>query len=299
MAAGPGDCRTTRTHPLRTDLEAFGTIAVTGPPEVVDSFLRSIAVELATGQDLADSYVHVVGIDVPATRFERLNECGLIEATEQLEGIRVSIAAAMAVDHVNNSFSARVGSATPLEATVAVIGTSAAIEPAGLVSARTGVAVISGQPGGGAECQIVISVDGTAHIEPLGITFVPVSLAVDAADAIDAVFEELRELAAQSDDEVPAVDVSLLDVNQVNGHHHNGSPVNDEMVPLIFETNEPSTIGERPAPKMLVKVLGVPSYARSSVAFPALHRRVQDFCHEPIASRSRRRESPLQRALPR
>jgi hypothetical protein len=244
---------------LLLDFEAFGTTTVTGPPEVVDSFLRSIAVELAAGQDLADSYVHAVALDVPATRFERLNECGLIEATEQLDGIRVSIAAAMAVDHVDNSFSARVGSPTPLEATVAVIGTGAADEPAGLVPARMGIAVITGQPGDRAECQIEISADGTAHIEPLGITFVPVSLGLDAADAIDAVFEELRELAAQSDDHVPAVDVSLPDMSQVNDHQHNGSPVNDEMAPRTFETDEPSAMAERPAPKMLVKVLGVPS----------------------------------------
>ena len=49
---------------LLIDLEAFGTIAVAGPPECTAAFLRSVALELACGNDLADAYVSIVDVDV-------------------------------------------------------------------------------------------------------------------------------------------------------------------------------------------------------------------------------------------
>jgi nucleoid-associated protein YgaU len=185
---------------LLIDLEAFGSIAVNGPADMVDGFLRSVAVELATDQDLADAYVQVVGLDVPATRFERLTTTDIDEAVAELDGIRKSIADAMSVSHIDSTFVARVASDTPLEVTVAVIGTASPdgqIEP---VPARSGVAVIGIGHAIEAACRIELSADGTARIEPLGITFVPARLTIDASDAIDNVFVELRNLAVEIDD---------------------------------------------------------------------------------------------------
>ena len=303
---------------LLIDLEAFGTISVSGPPESVDAFLRSVSVELATNQDLADAYVQVVGLELPATRFERLTMTEAEEAVEDLRGIQKSISDAMGVDHLDNTFIARVGSDTPFEVTVAVIGTSMLDELIEAVPARSGVVLIGGSGIADAACRIELSADGTARIEPLGVNFVPVNLAVQAGEAIDRVFEELRELAidndetapslvcdgttsgseegaaiiqgdlgmgvAQDDQEVasnlvavltmdrddgqladdkPASDdrdsVQQIDNAEVNNAALNHAQSNGELPTLSFdESDQPAPPG-RPAPKMLVKVLGVPS----------------------------------------
>ena len=309
---------------LLIDLEAFGSIAVNGPHEMVDAFLRSVAVELATDQDLADAYVQVVGLDMPATRFERLTMTDTHEAVEDLDGIRKSIADAMSVNHIDNTFIARVASDTPLEVTIAVIGTASPDGPIEPLPTRSGIAVIGISDAIEAACRIELSADGTARIEPLGITFVPACLTVDASDAIDNVFVELRDLAVEiddvalviaeaappeavsgeSDEQEPAVcdeaeldlaptaagRVDLLDrasgnlpyagsmdavvshppgrdgegidenssEPHVNGSHVNGQSIGDEVLTLPFEPNERPADAERAAPKMVVKVLGVP-----------------------------------------
>jgi nucleoid-associated protein YgaU/DNA-binding SARP family transcriptional activator len=216
---------------LLIDLEAFGSIAVNGPADMVDGFLRSVAVELATDQDLADAYVQVVGLDVPATRFERLTTTDIDEAVAELDGIRKSIADAMSVSHIDSTFVARVASDTPLEVTVAVIGTASPdgqIEP---VPARSGVAVIGIGHAIEAACRIELSADGTARIEPLGITFKPVRLTVDASDAIENVFVELRNLAVEIDD-VALVIAEAVPPEAVSGESDDQEPVTCQVAQL-------------------------------------------------------------------
>ena len=309
---------------LLIDLEAFGSIAVNGPADMVDGFLRSVAVELATDQDLADAYVQVVGLDMPATRFERLTTTDIDEAVTDLDGIRKSIADAMSVNHIDDTFIARVASDTPLEVTIAVIGTASPDGPIELLPTRSGVAIIGIGDAIEGTCRIELSADGTARIEPLGITFVPARLTIDASDAIDNVFEELRNLAVEIDDvalagaeEVPPVAVSRRSTEQepatcqeaeldleptaaglvdlldrasgnlpyacsmdavvsrppggdgegidentsapnVNGSNANGQSIGDEGPMLPFDPSERPADAERAAPKMVVKVLGVP-----------------------------------------
>ena len=304
---------------LLIDLEAFGSIAVSGPHEMVEAFLRSVAVELATNQDLADAYVQVVGINLPSTRFERLTVTDTDEAVADLDGIRKSIADAMSVNHIDNTFIARVASDTPLEVTVAVIGSTSPdgqIEP---VPARSGVAIIGIGDAIEGTCRIELSADGTARIEPLGITFVPARLTIDASDAIDNVFVELRNLAVEIDDvalagaeEVPPVAVSrrsteqepatcqeaeldlaptaagLVDLlDRASGNlpyacsmdavvsrppggdgegidentsapNVHGQSTGDEAAMLPSDPSDPPPETESNAPKMVVKVLGVP-----------------------------------------
>ena len=57
---------------LMIDLEAYGAITVSGTDDRVDAFLRSVALELAADQDLADAYVHAVGFDPGVAHLDRL-----------------------------------------------------------------------------------------------------------------------------------------------------------------------------------------------------------------------------------
>lgn len=49
---------------LLLDLEHIGTLSVTGPKQRVEAFLHSVALELATGDDLADAIVYAVGLEI-------------------------------------------------------------------------------------------------------------------------------------------------------------------------------------------------------------------------------------------
>ena len=70
---------------LMIDLEAYGAITVTGDDDHVDAFLRSITIELATDQDLADAYVHIVGIDAGISHLDRLDTTDIDDAIRLLD----------------------------------------------------------------------------------------------------------------------------------------------------------------------------------------------------------------------
>ncbi len=77
---------------LLVDLEALGTLALLGPTEHTTAFARSLALELASGTDLADAYVTTVGLDLDpqlAPR-HRLIERGLISAGRSCEATHLS-----------------------------------------------------------------------------------------------------------------------------------------------------------------------------------------------------------------
>ena len=102
--------------------QAFGTIAVAGPPECTAAFLRSIALELACGNDLADAYVSIVDVEVDplvAPR-HRLAAQTLTDAIATAENAIDSVNSAIRHDSKTDTFRARVGGSAPIEATVGV-----------------------------------------------------------------------------------------------------------------------------------------------------------------------------------
>lgn len=190
---------------LLLDLEAFGTTSVTGPPHLVDAFLTSVALELATSEDLSDTYTRLVGIDLPGGPHHRTKTVTASEAITHLTGWRTTALAAMARDGLTDTFLARAGDDSPIE-TYAVVATGDAFtheQITNLAPARSGVALIIGRATTHATCTITIHPDGTARVEPLGITIVAAGVDRDAAEAIDAVFNELRNLAATTDASPP------------------------------------------------------------------------------------------------
>ena len=82
---------------LLIDLEAYGAITVTGDDDHVDAFLRSITIELATNRDLADAYVHIVGIDAGISYLDRLNTTSTDDAIHLLDNACRSVTDAL--DH--------------------------------------------------------------------------------------------------------------------------------------------------------------------------------------------------------
>ena len=229
---------------LLIDLEAFGTLSVTGPPDYTSGLLRSVALELACGNDLADAYVSIVDIDVDpfvAPR-HRLTAQTLTEAIEAAANAIDSVGAAIRHDSRADTFRARVGGAAPIEATVIVArGCEGAI--GATFSPRRGAALVMASDraaiaDGGA--RIEISGDGvSARLEPVGIDFTPVRLDASTADALAAATVAVIDLPEVGPDAVdpsalgphapdegvsnqaqPIVEPFIVNSHRVNGHEH-------------------------------------------------------------------------------
>ncbi|MFN3256899.1 MAG: LysM peptidoglycan-binding domain-containing protein [Ilumatobacter sp.] len=229
---------------LLIDLEAFGTLSVTGPPDCTSGLLRSVALELACGNDLADAYVSIVDIDVDplvAPR-HRLTVQTLTEAIEAAENAIDSVSAAMRHDSRADSFRARVGGGAPIEATVIVASGRQGSMDATFSPRRGAALVIASDRAsiGDGGARIEISGDGTsARIEPLGIDFTPVRLDASTADALAAATVAVVDLPEVEPDTVdpsalgpharvegvssqaqPTIEPFIVNSHRLNGHEH-------------------------------------------------------------------------------
>ena len=211
---------------LLIDLEAFGTLSVTGPPDCAAGLLRSVALELACGNDLADAYVSIVDIDVDplvAPR-HRLTAQTLTEAIEAAENAVDSVGAAIRHDSRADTFRARIGGAAPIEATV-IVASGCQGSIGATFSPRRGAALVMASDcaaiaEGGA--RIEISGDGlSARLEPLGIDFTPVRLDASTADALAAATVAVVDLPEVGPD---AVDLSTDRPYAPEDHADTGIP---------------------------------------------------------------------------
>jgi nucleoid-associated protein YgaU len=243
---------------LLLDLEAFGTISVTGPDDRVDAFLRSVALELATSEDLADAYPELVGLDLPGGPHPRVSTATFDEAIATLADAKKSNLDSIATIGLDNTFLARVGEPTPLEANVVIVARDAAGCAEMLTDAtpHCGIALVIGRDLPRAGCHIRISDDGTARIEPLGIEMIAIGIAADAADAIDDVFNELHQLirSPEFSDPVPVVDAAAA--HEQTDAEDDGS---DATLPPVLNLGSEPARCLKPISSLLVKVLGVPS----------------------------------------
>lgn len=181
---------------LLIDLEAFGSIAVTGDQQRVQDFLRALAIELATGDDLSDAYVVTVDIETSITT-ERLIRADSEAAVSRVESIVQTVQAALDSARTPTSFAHRCGpDGAHLEATVVIAAAPSAGTQTGLATAvqpRLGVAVVAASDEPSAAARVHIAPDGTAHIEPLGITFEAAGVPDDTASSLKALVDAEQE----------------------------------------------------------------------------------------------------------
>ena len=264
---------------LMIDLEACGALTVSGNDDRVQAFLRSAALELATDQDLADAYVHVVGFDPGVGHLDRLGTSDVDEALRHLEGARRSVTEALDVARLDGTFAARAGSATPIEATVVIAHPGSGDDARRLLQAapaHRGIAVIVAGDKGMAAAHIELVDDGSARIEPLGIAFTSVAMPADSAAALDGLLDALdAPPPAPGDghrhpDDDPRLNGDVVGKSSTNGHRpHNGN--GDGTAPHGGSHARPTTgepIGaelfpagadhEGITPALFVRVLGTP-----------------------------------------
>ncbi|MGE3689434.1 MAG: BTAD domain-containing putative transcriptional regulator [Acidimicrobiia bacterium] len=250
---------------LLLDLEAVGSLQVTGDRRRVADFLRSIATELAANDELCNAYVHTIGLDPTITGLARLTECGTVDdAVRRLDSARTTVTAALDEAGVASTFEARLGAVPPIEATV-VVGHADDNDVDRLLTAaprHTGVAaVIAGNGNIAAGARIILHADGSARLLDLGVDFHAVALTADTATTIDALLDELHH---------PARPDSLVDAggNDDLAGNLNAAPdpkSDDATCPPSSSTNVTDDGSTRTAaddepvtPAMVVRVLGTP-----------------------------------------
>lgn len=277
---------------LLVNLEALGTLAVVGDAAAVEDFQRAVIVELGAGGETSDAYVvSAEGMVEPALvdSLPRLSIVTPEEACGQVLAVANSTARALTDSTVDSTFAYRTLEAPvlPFEATVMVagLGDDGSIPTLGpRVRPHHGVAaVIAGDlPGAGA--RLTIDADGTATIEPLGLSFTAVGLPSEPQRAVSELIEPAmgdqnpslvrangewpangadRQCAPKSDSDADEEEERRSRRPSVPGHLADVAP------PLTVQIDAAHHAGSIPEPRMLVKVLGTPRI----VDGPALGRR--------------------------
>ena len=250
---------------LLVNLEAFGSVAVRGDVERVTAFLCSVAAELALGDDLADAYVSAVNVDVPMSS-DRLWIGDIDEAIQRVESFSASVRDAFRPTGAESSHAFRSGpNGAHLEVAVVIASLIDDTNAARLVQsigANQGVAVVvaSDVP---ANASVRINADGSAVLDPLGVSFEAVGLPADSARQITA-------LTARIDNRPEEFSTTPLPLDPGGLPPPNGSMT---ILPASSNGHGPSTMNstdpvdtEHPADgvrspldaAMVVRVLGTP-----------------------------------------
>jgi DNA-binding SARP family transcriptional activator len=260
---------------LMVDLEAFGAITVTGDPHAADALVRSIALELATGEQLSNAYVSLVGFHLGLQRhLPRAEVRNEAEAFRHLAEMSRMQAEVLADGEMRSTFHLRGASPAGREASVVVVrADECAVLPAllKLATPRSGVVVIVLSDT--ALTETVVEVDGAARgrLAQLGLEFDAVQLESETVDELATVIEAIEE-PADDDLDVVATSFDLPEPTpavipvMVRTEMHDGDRAATEdqadaqgRLELVEGEADPTVeVDAWPRPDLLVRVLGRP-----------------------------------------
>lgn len=185
---------------LLVNLEALGSLTVSGDNDAARSLVRSMVLELSTSEDLADSYLTLAGIDAePDTISDRVDTASLPDALDQLTTTERSVNDLLG-DDAATTFAVRCGPrGTHVDATVVVVDPTSADpdavnEALGGVVPHHGVALVVLGDAPAARAHLTVSHDGSAHLAPIGLDFQAAGLPSETSDLL------CQFLAAEADD---------------------------------------------------------------------------------------------------
>jgi nucleoid-associated protein YgaU len=236
---------------LLIDLEAFGSVSVSGDPNRVADLGRAVALELGSDDDLADAFVSTVGVDVDGDHLPRIRTVSASEAHAGLRATVSSVSDALERTDVSSTFELRVGhDDMHLEATVVIADISdPEVAATAFVDAsppRRGVATVLLGDAESATARIVIAADGTARLDPLGVTFRAAAL---PAASGDHVAQLLAAEALTADAPVPAASERSGETDSPAEPNASG---NGHQAPLPL-THEPAAIDHTPPSDRMVE----------------------------------------------
>ena len=170
------------------DLEALGSLAITGDPTAAENLARSTIVELACGEDLANSYVHTVGIELDdLPQLDRAHVRDEAGAIELLQSVRADHDALLDRHRLKTTFQLRLGgTAAGRELTVVAARADAIGDVDRLTQAappHRGVALVILGEAASARATLEVDADGHAVLRPLGLTLIANQLpAIEVAE---------------------------------------------------------------------------------------------------------------------
>jgi DNA-binding SARP family transcriptional activator len=191
---------------LLVDLEAYGSLAVTGDPAAVEAFARAAVLELGAADDIADAYIVTVGLDVDGVeQFERVTSATTTDALDRITSTAASVGEALAHAGINSTFTYRLGGKTALETVIVAANDDNPDTARALTDAATphrGVAaiILTDTPDAGAHLEL--RADGTGRLEPLGIDLHAVGVTREVAAEIAVLLDDAaaRRLAPGGSD---------------------------------------------------------------------------------------------------
>lgn len=227
---------------LLVNLEALGSLAVTGDATSVEAFVRSLVLELSLSEELANSYLFLVELDLDV-------DAGTGRASSASEGDAVSRITSVVDQHeeilraasLESSFGLRLNGAADGRELTVVVAAADQLERADLLSAEAcpnrGVAVVlSGDAP--AHATLAIDADGSALLSPIGLRFRAVALEAAPATALVSLLNGSE----------------MVDEDSVDGDEEDGVGEARTLDDDLGEDDE----WEPPAPEVLVRVLGPP-----------------------------------------
>jgi nucleoid-associated protein YgaU len=261
---------------LLVDLEAFGAITVTGAAPEAEALVRSIALELASGEQLSNAYVSLVGFDLGLEQhLPRAEARTEAEAFRHLAGLARQNQAVLADSEMRTTFHLRGASPAGREATVVVVrAEGCAVLPSllNLATPRSGVVVVVLSESAMTDAVIAVAADGSATFEQLGLDFEAAQVAAATTVEIDAVVSAIEDDADEDLDVVadafelikPARSMAPADAESEPDPQADDSDVEsnvDEELQLDFTGAGDDLTLELdawPVPDLLVRVLGRP-----------------------------------------
>jgi hypothetical protein len=269
---------------LMVDLEALGSLSINGDPDAVDRFVRAVVLELGSGDELADAYVvlppGIVELASPE-HLPRLQISEPADARRRIAATAASTSTALAGVGSSSTFAYRLFDTPvlPLEVTVAVFGTEPGDDLSGLADEsppRRAVAslVLGDAPSSAA--QLRIEADGTARLEPLGVTFQAAGISAVTeslfAKLLDDLPEPTAELPIVIEAPAPESPASIVEdlgpaSAPVLGPLGTVAPADREVIDLTEPQSDEPELGattaaagwEPPPPRLLIRVLGEPT----------------------------------------
>jgi DNA-binding SARP family transcriptional activator len=239
------------------DVEALGSMAIVGDQQAAENLLRAVIVELASSEDLANSYVHLVDLDdLDLPDLDRLQHRSASDAIDLLTSVSHDHGELLERHHLSSTFQLRLGSAAIGRELTVMVGRAGSLDGIDIADTlappHRGVALIVLGEAEGARATLSVGAGGRAVLEPLGLTVQAAQLPCDALTAISDLLLDRPFEEPPIDDEPDHEVLSERRDAQVGVRARTGADrALDDLHP---EDDEP-----RPPVNLLVRVLGVPS----------------------------------------
>lgn len=252
---------------LMVDLEAFGAVTVTGDMGSAEALVRSLALELATGEVLSNTYVSLIGFDlIGVDHLPRVMRRTEDEAIRYLAGTARANGEVLVDGELPTMFHLRGAAPDGREATVMIVRAAECNRLDQLLEhakPRTGVAVVILSEEALTETSIVVDTDGSGVVRDLGLDFLATGISEAVTEEIEAVVEAIDD----ADDEGDGIAAAFELVEPVRAEEVAADPAEPEdrvQDPVVSTATQLELIDadeateSMPAPDLFVRLIGKP-----------------------------------------